>query len=77
MLTVISAQTGVNAKIFVHLIHVYNVNVYLIHSGMACLWDIPNRAPSPMQEVSIESYESSMETELRNLKAMSESFKSI
>lgn len=32
---------------------------------MAYLWDIPYRAPSPMQEISMESYESSLETELR------------
>ena len=42
---------------------------------MACLWDIPDRAPSPIQEISIESYESPLETKLRNLIAMSESLK--
>ena len=57
MKTVILAQTRVNAKIYVHLIHVYNVNIYLINSGMAYLWDIPYRAPSPIQEISMESYE--------------------
>ena len=55
MKTVNLAQKCVNAKIFIHLIHVYDVNLYLINSGMACWWDIPDRAPSPIQEISIES----------------------
>ena len=45
---------------------------------MACLWDITDRTPSPIQEISlIESYESPLETKLRILKAVSESLKSI
>lgn len=42
---------------------------------MVCLCDIPDRALSPVQEIYIKSYESLLETELRNLKAMSEILK--
>ncbi|XP_061169165.1 uncharacterized protein LOC133178487 [Saccostrea echinata] len=43
------------------------------NTGMACIWDIPERTPTPVSEVTVTSYVNPLETDLQKLVDLSES----